>query len=224
MYHNFDAESLFQIRLVGLLTTCSEFVVRILRKQHTNNSLVIYCIHYQSTERDMKLEIITSAVLEQLTIMCTECGITSDIIDRPSFACFPESPTSVTYRARLLGTSETDSGSLISDLIEDWVSGGASIIVTGVLMTVDSKCSVAISSLSEGECQPHTTNPTTDRVTPPDSSDPFTDSTPSTTDNTAAIIGGSVVAVVLIITVALTITFLLKNRYGNNTSINKQKE
>ena len=29
----------------------------------------------------MKLEIITSAVLEQLTIMCTECGITSDIID-----------------------------------------------------------------------------------------------------------------------------------------------
>ena len=41
------------------------------------------------------------------------------------------------------------------------VSGGASIIVTGVLLTVDSECSVAISSLSyhEGECsptQPHT--------------------------------------------------------------------
>ena len=28
----FDAESLFQICLVGLLTTCSEFVVRIPRK------------------------------------------------------------------------------------------------------------------------------------------------------------------------------------------------
>ena len=35
---NFDAESLFQIRLVGLLTTCSEFVVRIPRTQHTNKS------------------------------------------------------------------------------------------------------------------------------------------------------------------------------------------
>ena len=149
----------------------------------------------------MKLEIITSAVLEQLTIMCTECGITSDIIDTPSFACFPESPTSVTYRARLLGTSETDTGSLIS-LIEEWVSGGAGIIMTGVLVTVDSKCSVAISSLGEGECQP------------------------STTDNTAAIIGGSVVAVILIIAfavVTIIMTLILKNRCGN-VSINKQKE
>ena len=148
----------------------------------------------------MKLEIITSAVLEQLTIMCTECGITSDIIDTPSFACFPESPTSVTYRARLLGTSETDSGSLIS-LIEEWVSGGAGIIMTGVLVTVDTKCSVALSSLGEGEC------------------------TPFTTDNTAAIIGG-VVAVVLIIAfavVAIIMTLILKNRCGN-VSTNKQKE
>ena len=150
----------------------------------------------------MKLEIITSAVLEQLTIMCTECGITSDIIDTPSFACFPESPTSVTYRARLEGTSETDSGSLIS-LIEEWVSDGAGIIMTGVLVTVDSECPVAISSLGEGECQP------------------------STTDNTAAIIGG-VVAVILIIAitfavVAIIMTLILKNRCGN-VSMAKQKK
>ena len=172
----------------------------------------------------MKTKDITSAVLKQLTVSCTECDSISLVIDTPSFACFPESPTSVTYRARMKSTSETDSESLIS-LIEEWVSGGDSIIVTGVLMTVDSKCSVAISSLSEGECQPPPTNPTTDRVTTPDPiTDPVTDSTPSTTDNTAAIIGGSVVAVVLIITVAVTITFLLKNRCGNNTSINKQKE
>ena len=100
---------------------------------------------------DQKLEDITSALLEELTGSCAECGITSDIIDRQSFTCYPESPTHVTYRARLEGTSDTDSGSLIS-LIEDWVGGGAGIIVTGVLMTVDSECSVAISSLTEGEC------------------------------------------------------------------------
>ena len=44
------------------------------------------------------------------------------------------------------------------------MSGGASIIVTGVLMTVNSECSVVISSLSEGECsptQPPTTNTST---------------------------------------------------------------
>ena len=105
----------------------------------------------QISSSDNKFEDIASAVLEELTSSCSDCGITSDIIDKQSFACFSESPSYVTYRARLEGTSETDSGSLIS-LIEEWVSGGASIIVTGVLMTVDSECSVAISSLSEGEC------------------------------------------------------------------------
>ena len=157
---------------------------------------------------DQKLEDITSAVLEELTGSCAECGITSDIIDRESFACYPESPTHVTYRARLEGTSETDSGSLIS-LIEDWVSGGAGIIVTGVLMTVDSECSVAISSLSEGECSSSTT----------------TSNSQSSSDNTAAIIGG-VVAVLLIIAMSITViavALILKHCRGN-LSIKKAKE
>ena len=69
-------------------------------------------------------------------------------------SCFEESPSFVTYRTRLEGTSETDSNSLIS-LIEEWVrGGGTSVIVTGILMTVDPHCSVAISSLSEPECSP----------------------------------------------------------------------
>ena len=163
---------------------------------------------------------ITNAVLEELTASCAECGITDDIIDKQTLACFPESPTYVTYRARLEGTSETDSGSLIS-LIEEWVSGGASIIVTGVLMTVDSECSVAISSLSEGECsptQPPTTEPTTSSITTTN-----TDTTPSTdissSDNTVFIVGG-VVAVILIIAIVLIVTIIavvitVKSRHGD---------
>ena len=193
------------------------------------------------TSTVQKLEDITNAVLEELTGSCAECGITSDIIGRPSFACYPESPTHVTYRARLEGSSETDSGSLIS-LIDDWVSGGASIIVTGVLMAVDSECSVAISSLSEGECsviQTPTTDPTTSstmttmdpttssNMTTTDSTTnsgtaPSTDATASTSssDNTAAIIGG-VVAVILIISIAITVIIIaivalvMKNRRGD---------
>ena len=157
---------------------------------------------------DQKLEDITSALLEELTGSCAECGITSDIIDRQSFTCYPESPTHVTYRARLEGTSETDSGSLIS-LIEDWVSGGAGIIVTGVLMTVDSECSVAISSLTEGECSSSTT----------------TSNSQSSSDNTAAIIGG-VVAVLLIIAITViavvTVALILKHCRGN-LSVKKTK-
>ena len=122
------------------------------------------------------MEDITSAVLEELTESCAECGISSDIIDRESFACFPESPTHVTFRARLGGSSETDSGSLIS-LLESWVSGGATIIVSGVLMTVDAECSVAISSLSEGECS--------------------TEAPASSTDNTDGIIGGMAVLFII---------------------------
>ena len=168
------------------------------------------------------MEDITIAVLEELTGSCAECGITSDIIAKPSFACYPESPAHVTYRARLEGTSETDSGSLIS-LIDDWVSGVAGIIVTGVLMTVDSECSVAISSITERECsstQPDLTtsgNMTTTDSTTNSGTAPSTETTASTSssDNTAAIIGG-VVAVILIISIAITaiVALVMKNRRG----------
>ena len=149
---------------------------------------IIIIILQSSVEKNEKLEDITSAVVKKLTASCAECGISSDVIDEQFFACFPESPTHVTFRARLGGSSETDSGSLIS-LLESWVSGGATIIVTGVLMTVDAECSVAISSLSEGECSMTTTTGT---------------SSTSNTDNTAAIIGGVVVVAVVFI-IALTV-------------------
>ena len=100
-------------------------------------------------------------MLKYLNDSCTSCSITSDIIDMESFTCYPESPTYVTYRARLEGTSETDSGSLIS-LIEDWVRGGASINITargganmtgpGLILTVDSECSVRVLSFDEEGC------------------------------------------------------------------------
>ena len=164
---------------------------------------------------------ITSAVLEELTASCAECRIASDIIDKPSFACYPESPTYVTYRARLRGTSEADSGSLIS-LIEDWVSGGASVVVNGVLMKVDSECSVAISSLSE-KCSPPTTDSTTSsNMTTTDSTTnsgtaPSTETTASVSShNTTAIIGGVVaVVIVLIIAITVIIALVMKNRRGD---------
>ena len=183
----------------------------------------------------MRLEDITNAVLEQLRDTCAECAITSDIIDRESFMCYPESPTYVTYRARLEGTSETDSGSLIS-LIEKWVfSSEASIIVTGVLMTVDSECSVAISSLSEGECSP-TQPPTPDRI--PETQTPTMDNTTASedlssaknntaSDNIAAIIGVIAVVIVLIIAIMITVIVIvvvvMKDRHGGLSNANNEK-
>ena len=117
------------------------------------------CIHQhmQRSERDVKLQDITAQVLEQLATSCPDCS--DGIIDRRSFTCFPESPTHVTYRARLEGTLEKDGVSLIS-LIEVWVRGGPHVVVTEVLMTVDSECLVAISDLSEEECSTPPPDPT----------------------------------------------------------------
>ena len=172
----------------------------------------------QSTERMEKLRDIAIAVLEEVTDSCADCGITNDIIDKQSFSCFPESPTYVTYRARLEGTSETNSSSLIS-LIEEWVSSGASIIVTGVLMTVDSECSVAISSLSEGECEAPTSDHTSSSMTTY-TTIPTTGSFCSCPD-TGAIIAG-VVAIILTLSITINIVaivalVIVKYRYNLST-------
>ena len=165
----------------------------------------------QGSSTDRRIEDITNAVMKELNVSCTECGITNDIIDEQLFACVPQSPTYVTYRARLEGTSETDSGSLIS-LIEEWVSNGASIIVTGVLMTVDTECSVAIASLSEGQCSATTES----TMTTNDSTVTTTESTMTTNGSTMPAIIGGVVAVILIIAlpiaaVVVTVTFIMKS-------------
>ena len=149
---------------------------------------------------------------------CPECDIGDDIIDMQSFSCSEEFPSFVTYRARLEGIVERDSDSLIS-LIEDWVrGGGASVIVTGILMTVDPHCSVAISSLSEPECSP--APPVTPLASPsptPHDSRIVVSSAESCvcSDNTPAIIGG-VVAIVIVMTTAGTIigiiALVLKSR------------
>ena len=157
------------------------------------------------------MDIISDTVLAVLTDSCIDCAITSDIIDRPSFTCYPESPSHVTYRARLGGTSEVEVGVFIS-LIEKWVRDGVSINVTGVQMMVATNCSVAISSLSEAECFPDTHTTTSDCN--------------SCSDTTSATAGGVVVAVLFIIAASITIitvAFILKSRYVE-ISIRRAKE
>ena len=166
------------------------------------------CLHwFQSDETVQKLQDVTNEVLEELNDLCT-CDITSDNIDKTSFRCFDPSSYFVTYRARLSGTPNITSHKLVS-YIEDWVSGGTSIPVQGVLLRIDNECPVSIESLNDRECKETTTS-----------------SSPQS--STAAIIGGVVVAVVLIIAVlvfALTVflVLVLKSRHGN-LSIKRNEE
>ena len=113
-------------------------------------------------------------------------------------------------------------------------------------MTVDSECSVAISSLSEGECSPTqppdtdptpsstTTTPTDPITTAPGIPDPSVEVTSneeesstgkSSSSNTVAIIGG-VVAVIIVLIIAITVVtvvLLLKSRRGEISLKNAEK-
>ena len=144
-------------------------------------------------------------MLRQLTASCSDCGITSDIIDMQLFACFSELEPHVTYRAGLEGTSETDSSSLIS-LIEKWVSNEPKISVSGLLMNVDAKCSVEISSFNEGECSMNNAQVTVDST-----HEPSADSA-GNSNSLEAIIGGTVAAI-LMIAISITIVLALIQKY-----------
>ena len=162
--------------------------------------------------------------MEKLSALCPDCGVTQAIIDKQAFLCYPESPSYVTYRARLEGTSEVESGHLIS-LIGQWVGDGSGIIVNEVVMKVDPKCSVVISDLGEEECIPvhpivlmPTPIPTISMEVTNDVNEPTVsgqDDQPKTLTLTTTI-GVIVVVVVLIITIGTTIIIIavlvLRNR------------
>ena len=148
-------------------------------------------------------------MVDIVTALCPDCGFTDASIDKQSFSCYPDSPSFVTYRARLEGTSQTDSDHFIS-LIEQWVSEGASVNVTEVLFKVDSKCSVEISNLSEDEC---TMKPVVVTPTPFSTTEP----TPSGQDDpqslTILLSVTGVIVIVIIVTIATIIAVLvLRNR------------
>ena len=155
--------------------------------------------------------------MEKLSALCPDCGVTQAIIDKQAFLCYPESPSYVTYRARLEGTSEVESGHLIS-LIGHWVGDGFGIIVNEVVMKVDPKCSVAISDLGEEECIPvhpmPTPIPTVSMEVTNDVNEPTVsgqDDQPKTSTLTTTI-GGVVVVLIIATTIIIIAVLVLRNR------------
>ena len=122
-----------------------------------------------------------------------------------SLVCSSESPSYMTYRARLEGTSETDSNTIIS-ILDKWVKSGPDLIVLGELMTADSECKLVISSLNEEECMKYTTTSSPSQS----SSMPF------------EIIGGVIAAVIVIVVVviiAVTVVVVrVRHKHRNTTT------
>ena len=163
---------------------------------------------------------ITNAVLEVLTDSCPDCGDVT--IDQELFTCFPTYHTRVTYRARVEGTSQTESTHLVS-LLEEWVTSGEAIItVAKIQMNVDPKCLVAIPSLTaKEECE--ALNPTT-------SGKPSSTVTPPSAENSPAAIIGGVVAIIIIISliiatsIAVLAVVIVKRRQERKTGSVRKTE
>ena len=110
-----------------------------------------------------------------------------DRIRNGGFLCFPSSPNAVTYRAELHGTLKASVPDLIEDITQ-WLSSGASISVQFQLLTIDSSCSVAISSFNENECMATGT---------------------ATNEPSTGVVIGVAIGVIVAIAVAITIIILV---------------
>ena len=117
-----------------------------------------------------------------------------DRIRNEGFQCFPSSPDAVTYRAELHGTLEATVPDLIEDITQ-WLSSGASISVQLQRLTIDSSCSVAITSFNENECR----NTVTENE----------GSTTSVSQNYTGVVVGVAIGVIVAIAVAITIIILV---------------
>ena len=133
----------------------------------------IFILEYylQGIDRNAKLNDITNAVVQNVNQRC-QCGLSAECITEGAFQCFENSDQQVTFRARLCGTAQTNTSLLLAHLKTFVSQTDSTIAVQGVRLDVDSSCPVFIHSFGDPQCTITTTS-----------------------DSTAAIIGG-VVAVI----------------------------
>ena len=145
---------------------------------------MIYGKYYlQGIATSAKLNDITSGVAQNINQLC-QCGLRAEGITEQAFQCFENSEQQVTFRARLHGTGQASSSQLIAHLQSFVAQADFTIAVQGLRLDVDSSCSIVINSFGDPQCTITTTS-----------------------DSTAAIIGG-VVAVVIAMALAVTVVTL----------------
>ena len=137
---------------------------------------------------------IIQEVVNELNRRC-QCSVEVDQITNAGFICFPESPTAVTFRAKISGSQQVLTSQLIS-FLEEWTSSSVLILVQAQLLSVDGSCDVEISSASDPEC----VSVSTTSVSTP------TVSTPSPSGLNVTLI--SIIAVVAILLLAIIVVIL----------------
>lgn len=94
---------------------------------------------------------VIQAIIDNTASLCESCGLTVNHVADGGFQCFTQGAHEVTFRAHLYATPTATLQQLIAH-ISHWVTNGASIAISGLLLTVDSRCDIVIASFSEPEC------------------------------------------------------------------------
>ena len=97
-----------------------------------------------------KLSDVTGQIVLQLTDSC-ECTLTVEYIADGRFVCGPNKPEKVIFQGRIISTSERNSTDFLP-MLRLWKVNEPTIIVQGVQLTVESRCSVELANLGDIRC------------------------------------------------------------------------
>ena len=97
-----------------------------------------------------KLSDVTEQVVLQLTDSC-ECALTVEYIADGRLVCDPNEPEKVIFQGRIISTSERNSTDFLP-MLRLWKVNEPTIVVQGVQLTVESRCSVELANLGDTEC------------------------------------------------------------------------
>lgn len=159
----------------------------------------------QNTDLVDKREEVIRDIVHELTLQC-QCTVEVSQIVKAGFVCFEQSPRTVTFRARIIGSQEITAHQLV-ELLEAWVASGATLAVQARLLNADKTCSVTIDSFSEQECQ---VGGTTVRGTSSTVSTTTSSSrSGSQTGNIPTIIGAAVVIIIVIIVIFIVVLIIV---------------
>ena len=97
-----------------------------------------------------KLSDVTEQIVLQLTDSC-ECTLTVEYIADGRFVCDPNKPEKVIFQGRIISTSERNSTDFLP-MLKLWKVNEPTIVVQGVQLTVESRCSVELANLGDIRC------------------------------------------------------------------------
>ena len=118
----------------------------------------------QNDDTDQKLSDIKQFLAEVLDPQCT-CNLTMSHISQGEFSCRTGPADSVTFRARISGTSSRSASDMAS-LIRTWVQGGdASIKVGASRLHLDPTCDASLENIHDLDCMEKPTEKTTQKPT-----------------------------------------------------------